>query len=381
MAGILKQYLPSFRGLWHGSIRLLDWLWLWLNTPWLSTPWWPADTLASKQRSLTRMLAAAATERLEVAPLAACLSQEHRGRFRRRLRRLAQRLAAGMSLADALEQTPGALSDEQALAVRFGDQSGTLPATLAHLLESRSQMTALIAWRLRQLSFYLTLVLTVFVLILSFLLIKIVPSFAAIFDDFDLELPRPMILLIYVSRVAVDYWYVILLVLLGLAWLVRSERSRRFFRRHVLSRFLPPIARLRAADLLDLLSVTVSAGRPLSGALSTLARYHFDTFVRGKLLFVRNEVEQGADAWNSMATARLLTPAEARALESSPSGESRAWSMRELAQVKRSHVARRIELYVSILQPVLILLLGGLVLFVAVACLSPLFNLVSGLTG
>lgn len=348
-------------------------------SPWLSTPWWPADTLASKQRSLLRLFSAAAADRLDAAPLTACYSVEHRGRYRRRLRRLAQRLAAGMSLADALEQTPGALSDEQALAVRFGDQSGTLPVTLANLLDTRNQTAGQIAWQLRQLAFYSTITLTIFVLILSFLLIKIIPSFNAIFDDFDLETPRPLQLLVSASQLALNYWFVILLVLLSLVWLVRSERSRRYFRRKVWSRIMPPIAQLRSADLLDLLSVTLRTGRPLSGALSTLARYHFDSFVRNKLLFVRNEVEQGADMWNSLATARLLLTAEARALENSTSTESRAWTMQQLAQLKRNQASRRIDLYVNLLQPVVILLLAGLVLFVAVACLSPLMNLISGL--
>lgn len=309
----------------------------------------------------------------------ACLSTEHRGSYRRRLRRLAQRLATGMTLADALEQTPGALSDGQILAVRFGDQSGTLPATLASLLETDNQAGARITWRLRQLTFYSTITMSIFILILSFLMVKVVPSFQAIFADFELELSQPLKLLIRISITVVNYWYLFLLVLLGLVWLVRSETSRRFFRRKVWSRIMPPIARLRSADLLDLLSDTLRTGRPLSGAFSTLARYHYDSFVRQKLLFVRNEVEQGADVWNSMATVHLLSPAEARALENSTSTESRAWTMQRLAQLKRDQVSRQIDVFLNLLQPLFVLLMAGLVLFVAVACLSPLFNLISGL--
>lgn len=369
--------LPNYTGVWRGAFQWLRALW----SPWLCTPWWPADTLAAKQRSLVRMLSAAAEEHLEAAPLVACLSREHRGRYRRRLRRLAHRLATGMSLADAVEQTPGALSDEEVLAVRFGDQSGTLSATLSNLLDTRNQATARIAARLRQMTFYSTVVLTMYILILTFLMIKIIPSFNAIFNDFELETPKPLQLLVFLSQMAVDYFYVILLVLLGLAWLFRSETSHRFFRRKIWSRIMPPVAQLRAADLLDLLSVTVQSGRPLTGSLSTLARYHFDTYIRHKLLFVRNEVEQGAKVWNAMAIVRLLTPAESTALECSTSPESQAWSLRQLAQLKRGRVARRIDLGVNLLQPLVILLLAGLVLFVAVACLSPLFNLIGGLSG
>ncbi len=343
-------------------------------------PWWPADTLASKQRSLLRILSVAAAERLEVAPLVACLAMEHRGRYRRRLRRLAQRLASRTSLADALEQTPGVLSDEQIVAIRFGDQSGTLPPTLANLLKAEHQAAMQMSIRLRQTVFYVGITITILILMLSFMMIAIIPSFKSIFDDFDLELPSLTILLIRISAYAVNYWYLIALVLLAVVWLLWSETSRRFFRRVLSSRVVPPVVALRSADLLDMLSVTLRSGRPLAGALSTLARHHFDSFMRHKLLFVRNEVEQGADVWQSMATARLITPAEAQALESSTSVDSRAWTMVRLAGLKRSRVAGQIDVGVTLLQPLITLILAGTVLFIALACLSPLWQMINSLS-
>jgi len=306
---------------------------------------------------------------------------EHRGRYRRRLRRLAQRLAARTSLADALEQTPGVLSDEQILAIRFGDQSGTLPATLAHLLKAEYQAAMLVNIRLRQTIFYTGMTVTILVMVLAFLMIKIIPSFQAIFNDFDLELPRLTLLLIQVSNTAINFWFLIALLLLTMVWLFRANTSRRFFRRVMSSRVVRPIAELRTADLLDMLSVTLQAGRPLPGALSTLARHHFDSLIRYKLLFVRNEVEQGAEVWHSMAAARLITSAEAQALESSTSVGSRAWTMKRLARLKRDRVAGQIDIGVNLLQPLITLMLAGTVLFVAVGCLSPLIELINGLAG
>ncbi|TWU28056.1 type II secretion system F family protein [Bythopirellula polymerisocia] len=368
----MQAKFPTFVRLIHGVQRL---------SPVLTTPWWPADRLASKQRALLRILRVAATERMEAAPLVENLAAEHRFRFRRRLRLLARRLAAGTPLADALEQTPGVVSDQQQLAIRFGEQAGTLPAILTNLLERDDTTTKQTDMRLRQIAFYATITTAIFVFVLSFILIKIIPSYQAIFDDFDLELPRPTILMIGVSTWAVNYWYLLALPVALMVWLIFSERSRRFFRRKLWSRILPPVAQLRSADLLSLLSISVRAGRPLAGAISTLARYHFDTLVRHKLLFVRNEIEQGTDVWDSMATARLLSPQESCALDNSTSSESRAWSMTQLAQLRQGRVAGRIEIVVTFLQALVILLLAGAVLLVAIACLSPLIDMVSGLSG
>lgn len=349
-------------------------------SPWMSTPWWPTDTLASKQRALLQVLSVAIAERLEVAPLVLSFAHEHRGRYRRRLFRLAKRMAAGTSLPDALEQTPGALSDEQMLAIRFGIQSGTLNEVLRAQVDQQEHSSNPISHRLRQIGFYGVLVATLFFLVSSFILIKIVPSFQAIMNDFELEGTKPLKLIVNVSNWLVQMGLLIPLVLLFCVWLVKSEYSRRFFRRRVLSRIFKPVAQLRSANLLNLLAVAQQAGRPLPGALSTLARYHYDSMIRHKLLFVRNEVEQGADLWPSLKKARLILPAESRALTHSTAVDSTVWTLQHLAAWKRNRVARRFDIYVDFLLPVVIVLMASVVLLTALATLTPLFKLIDNLS-
>ncbi len=350
-------------------------------SPWKSTPWWPAESLACKQKALLRILATAAAERAEVAPLVSALSIEDRDRYRWRLRRLARLLSAGVPLADAIEQTPGALSDEQTLAVRFGEQSGTLAATINRLLDDKDQASQRIVSRLWQIGTYAAVVLAIFVFILSFILIKIIPSYAAIFHDFELDLPKVTIQMIRITNWFVSYWFLVPLMLLPVAWVLFFGRTRRYFRRNISSRLLRPIAQLRSANVLSLLAGNTRSGRPVAGALSTLARYHFDEKIRHKLLFVRNEVEQGSDVWQSMAAAKLISPVDAHALDKASSADSRAWTMERLAALKRGRVERRIDTYVSLLQPAVILLMAAAVLFIAVACLYPVFQITSSLTG
>ena len=348
---------------------------------WLSTPWWPADTLAAKQRALLSVLAVATSERLELAPLIAVLADEHRGRYRRRLSRLSKRLTAGSQLPDALEQTPGVLSDEQLLTIRFGIQSGTLNESLHSLVKQEEPTSHHINHRLSQIGFYAMGIGIVFVMVLSFIMISIMPSFQKIFDDFGLSLGEPTNLLIRISETVVNYGVLIVLGLLLVLWLFKSEISRRFFRRQVLSRLLRPVGQLRSADLLQLLAIAQQAGRPLTGALSTLARYHYDSKLRQQLLLVRNEVEQGAELWNSMVASRLILPAEARALSSAAPTNSLEWTMLHLAKWRRKRVARRFDIYIDVLQPIVVLLMAAVVLFTALGTLLPLFDLVNSLAG
>ena len=114
--------------------------------------------------------------------------------------------------------------------------------------------------------------------------------------------------------------------------------------------------------------------------ISTLARYHYDNLIRGKLLFVRNEIEQGAQLWDSMAAAQLISPDEARALSAAPQTDARVWTMHRLGRWKRDRVGQRFDAWIDVLQPVLTLLMAAVVLFVALAALSPLVSMTEGLS-
>ena len=362
-------------------LLLLLVVWAMLIRPWKSTPWWPADARVAKQRSLLRILAVASAERLEAAPLVACLAEEHRMRYKWRLRRLARRLTTGLPLADALEQTPGALSDDQALAIRFGEQSGTLHIMLEDLLRTEAQAELRVTARLRQIFFYAAVTLMILGVVLGFMMIKIIPSFQAIFYDFDLELPRSLIRLITISNGFANFWWLLAIAALVGLWLWLWERSRRFIRRTITARLLRPIAAVAVGQ-------SIGLARKQYALWSTSGRRYFDF---GPLSLRRAHSPEaalctqrngaGGRGLGEHGAARLLEHAEATALEKSQAADMRAWAIDRLAELKRDRVERRIDLYLSLLQPAMILTLAAFVLFIAVACLSPLFNMVNALSG
>jgi type II secretory pathway component PulF len=283
-------------------------------------------------------------------------------------------------LTDALEQVPGILPDDVLLAVRFGAESGTLPQAL------RSSATALarrqdevVGW-LRGFILYICVVLTILFLILTFVMIKIVPTFEQIFVDFGVDLPESTRLLIGVSELAVDYWFLILAAIVFLDWLVMSRAVGRSARRGLLARLLRPMFGFHVADVLRNLAVVVDAGRPMLGAISTLARYHYDPVVRRLLLYVRNEVELGADVWRSMSDARLIRDRDTEVLEAAEAAGNLAWALNQTAERMTSRTERRIVILLEMVRPALLLGAGAMVGLVVVSLFSPLVTLIHDLT-
>jgi type II secretory pathway component PulF len=348
---------------------------------WRVSTWWPGDSRESMQRALLRILSVAHSERLDAAVLIANLAEEHRGSRRRRLRRLARRLTDGTSMVDALEQTPDVLRDEDVLAIRFAHETGTLAATYPQMVDRFEAAPGGVYARLCQSTVYFAIVLLTMVLLLSFLMVFIVPTLNHIHAEFGVAqfAPWPFRVLVATCDFVIDYWPLWILLGIIAVWLVWSPSSRRFFRRAVATGWIHDIAQARSAELLRLLSTAAEAGRPLPGALSTLARHHFDRSFRQKLLFARNEVEQGADVWASLVEARLLTPQESRALAQSSSDQSRVWTMRRLADWKQEQLGRRSAAVAAFIEPGVTLILAAVVLLVCGAVFSYLAQLIHSL--
>ena len=184
---------PSFHNWFgHGNVR------------WRLSTWWPSDALESMQHSLLQILSVAHRERLDVTPLVANLAEEHRGRYRRRLRRLALRLADGTPLVDALEQTPDVLKDEDVLAIRFASQIGTLGPMYDSLLSDSADHDNRASTVRRQAFIYSFFTLCILVLAIFFLVTFILPTLKKITEEFGLPGSNPF----FQTFLSVTDWFV-----------------------------------------------------------------------------------------------------------------------------------------------------------------------------
>lgn len=361
----MNSWFPTFRRLANTRVPFPSWR--------------PGRTTLGQRRSALRLIAVATEEKLPLSPLIEAWAADERGVQKHRLHRLAGLLKDGTPLPDAVEQIPGVLRDEDILAIRFDAQSGTLTAAVRQVLEEFQPTPASGPSRFRQTMIYVCTVLLVAFLIVTFLQIEIVPEFNKIAEEFQIEQPAVLHWSQHLAVTFTNFWWLGALALVVLLWSTFSARPGRFVRHMILGRFYRPWRELRSAEVLHKLSVAARAGRPVPGALSTLARYHFDPTTRHKLLFVRNEVEQGADVWQSMTAVGLLTPPEVRLLKTAERVGNRPWALKQLAQGKKRRTSRRLGRMSELLLPAIVLVMGGFVLFQALTIFLPLTQFIYGL--
>lgn len=361
----MDSWFPTFRALRFDASLL--------------RPWWPWYTTAVQRQSLLRLIAVATEENLPLPPLIEKWAEDEAGMQRRRLRRLARLLHAGRSLPAAIEEVPGVLSDEDLLALRFDAQSGTRTAAVREALAVSLTGPTSATQRLRRSLYYFCIFIPLGLLLIAFGRLRIVPVLQKMFQEFGMEQPPWLVWSgAWLDAISSVWWLIALAAIAGMGWLFATRHGRRL-RQALLGRLFLPLRQLRSADVLQHLGVAVNAGRPIPGALSTLARYHFDPAIRRDLLFVRNEVEQGADVWQSMTAAGLLTTSEAHLLRTSERAGNRPWVLRQLVGVKRRRTRRSLDRAAELVLPATVFLMASLVLFQALTILDPLRQLIEGL--
>jgi type II secretory pathway component PulF len=305
---------------------------------------------------------------------------EDRRQFGGPARRLAGLIRAGWALPDALMQVRGPLPREDLLMIRVGHEAGALARALRQTVsaaESRQMLWGETAGKLAYVLF-----LPFFVTgVLLFMTIKIVPAFIKIFADFGANLPPVTVGVISVSNAVVDYCMPINLIYF-LFWCLLGYAALRYI--GLIDVDLPGMGwlmrRYHAAAILDALSLATEHDRPIRETIAVLARGYPRWWIRGKLLRVWRDVDRGGDWCESLHRRRLIGRAEFGVLQAAQRVGNLPWALREMAASNRRRLVYRVQAWLQIFFPVVVLVYGTVIGFFVVGCFAPLVALIQRLS-
>ncbi len=385
------DHFPTFRKIDERlrAVRWSSWPFTTVRQAWFPTfaPWfWSllgrGGVTRAQRRALLRLIQVAAEEPTPLAPLVVAWAQEEPLMQRKRLLRLSRVLAEGVPVADAVERFPSLLSDEEILLVRFASESGTLAVSLRQHLKAATDESAPVRENLRRSKRYLLMMVLIGLPVVLWVTLYITPALEAIHSDFetvgfDFSSFRSLQKVqIFVLDWLIPISLVVLAVFVAGRWLKGPWRS---FRRRVAPLLFGSVRSLRVAQVLRRLSETCRAGRPLDGAVSTLARSHYDPALRHKLLFARNELALGAGLWPSFQTVGLLSAKERRALDAGDRLGVTGWTLAALADAKERRAIRWQSWLSMALWLATVLLFGAFVLIQAIGMISFLSELITSI--
>jgi type IV pilus assembly protein PilC len=334
-------------------------------------------TLVLFTGQLSAMLAGGLHLARILSSLAAEATNKH---FRKVLIDVREGITVGSTFADALDQHPHVFDRLYVAIVRAGEMSGSLPTvldTLTVYLEKAAQLRRKVLGAIT----YPAVILTVAVLVVFIMVVKLVPIFEAVYARANAVLPAPTRLLIAVSTAVRSYTLTIFLVVLVLALLFFAAIQTAIGRRLLdgaklrLPLFGSLIRKAVMARTCRTLSVLLSAGIPLLEAMGTTARVTNNKVIERALQAATRRMQEGGTIAETLRqTGEFPTMVIQLVATGEESGTLPAMLGRAAVYYEQQ-VDNAVATLSTLIEPVMIVIMGAIAGSVIVALYLPIFTL------
>jgi len=288
---------------------------------------------------------------------------------------------AGLALSDSLRKHPEVFNDLYVAMVEAGETGGILDNTLVRVAEQLEKDAAL-RRQIKAAMIYPCLIGGFAFVVLFALVAFLVPVFEKIFNDFGGELPAITKFTVLLSHLFTRRFYVLFGGIAAIVWLFRkwknSERGRMQWDRLKLKfpmKIGGIVQKVALARFSRTFSGLIAAGVPMLEAIDITGRTSGNKVIEKAMFEVRESVKKGGsltapmmdvpEAFPVMVTQMIGVGEETGALET---------MMSKIADFYEEQVAAAVKALTSILEPIMIVAVGGIVGFIVIAMYLPMFK-------
>ncbi len=297
-----------------------------------------------------------------------------------------KRLEEGDALSEALESHSEVFDSVFCSLVAAGESSGQLDKML-HRLAILTRGQAQVRSSVIAAMMYPILLTFVCIAVLLLMLGVVLPRFSGLFETLDTPLPASTKFLVALSGMMLGYWWIALPATIaggaGVVWWFRTTPGRRFWERSLLG--LPKIGPIMrsfgTARVARIMGTLLEAKVPMMETISLTRR----SVSNHAFVAMLDRAERGVTKGDPISTAfiesDLFVPASAQAVRNGEQSGRLAEVMVHIADYLEDENESTIKALSSLLEPLIMLVLGGLVAFVAVSMFLPLFDLTASAGG
>ena len=312
--------------------------------------------------------------------LAGLQESTHNPAFSAMLQDLRESLDSGRELSTAMRRHPKMFSPFYLSMVQVGEMTGMLDVTFLRLyehIEFEREMRERIKSALRYPMFVLVAMAIAIVIVNIF----VIPAFAKVFEGFHAELPLMTKVLMGFSGFMVDFWPLLLALVIGAvvafrAWLNTVNGRYRWDR----YKFHIPIAgriimKATLARFARSLALSFKSGIPIVQGLNAVGLVVDNEFMRSRIEQMRDGVERGESILRTAAASGVFTPTVLQMIAVGEETGDMDGLMFEIAGMYEREVEYEIKTLSANIEPIMIVLLGGLVLVLALGIFLPMWDL------
>ena len=303
------------------------------------------------------------------------------GNMQKLLAEIGNKLQSGIPLSECLREHPKYFDDLYCDLVASGEQSGSLETIYDRIATYKEKAEALKA-KIKKAMTYPIAVLVIAAIVTSILLIFVVPTFQEIFESFGAELPAFTMMVIGISEIMQAYWYIALAAIFLTGYLFKKAHlNSQKFRDNVDKKVLkiPVIGdilqKAAVARYARTLSTTFAAGVPLIDALESAAGASGNAVFRDAILEIRSEVSSGMQMNLAMRNCNIFPDMVIQMVAIGEESGAVDDMLAKVATVYERQVDDAVDNLTSLLEPMIMAVLGVVIGGLIIAMYLPIFQI------
>lgn len=295
-------------------------------------------------------------------------------------------IESGSSLAKALAKHPNVFNNVYISLITAGESSGTLDEALERLA-TQQEKDADVVSKVRGALIYPALVITVVILVVVFMMITVLPQVEQLYLDLDKQLPFVTAILLGASRFMRGFWWLIIIILIGIAWALKQyaktpsgRAAIDHFKMHV-PLFGKLFMKLYMARFTRTAQTLMTSGVPLLETITISARSINNVHIANALMASQIQIKAGKTLSQAIEGNPNFLPLVTQMLHIGEESGSLDKMLNKAATYYENEVDNQIKSISTIIEPVLMIFLALIVGVLVVAILIPIYGLVGANLG
>ena len=317
-------------------------------------------------------------------PLVQCLEilgaqQTHKG-FQRIIESVRDDVEKGSTLQTALSKHPKAFNDLFVNMVGAGESGGILDVILQRLsgyIEKSVKLTG----KVKSAMTYPVAVISIAIIVVVVIMVKVIPIFSAMYAGLGSKLPFPTIVCIAISDAIINYWWLLIIctgmVVIGLRQYYKTPVGH--LQIDILLLHLPILGdvlrKVAVARFCRTLGTLISSGVPILEGMDITAKTAGNLVIQNAILKSKDAVEQGRNISTPLAETKVFPPMVVQMVGVGEATGALDAMLSKVADFYEDEVDNAVASLTSLMEPIMIAILGGIVGFIVVAMYMPIFGL------
>ncbi|HLA81103.1 MAG TPA: type II secretion system F family protein, partial [Thermoleophilia bacterium] len=310
-------------------------------------------------------------------------TQTQNPKLRDIVRAVREDVEAGMPLSDAMAKHPAAFDRLYVAMVRAGEAGGALDQTLNRLATQLEKDDSL-RRSIKSAMAYPVLIAAFAIMVMIGMLLFIIPIFANMYKDLGGQLPSLTRMMMGVSNVLKGYWFIVFPVLILLVWLMirmkNTEQGRRGWDRMKLKlpmKLGPVVQKIAIARFSRTLATLVSSGVPILQAIEITGKTSGNSVLEESMVDVKESVRSGESIAKPLSRVPVFPPMVTHMISIGEETGALDSMLNKIADFYEDEVDAAIKSLTSIIEPIMMMFVGGMVGLIVISMYLPMFNMMN----